>query len=313
MKSVYIPEVRLWMYLVIPLIVIPLVLPLAGLSVYHIRFLTMLFMWIALAESWNTIYGYAGRVDFGHVVFFGIGAYVCGLSLLFWKVNVWIAIALGAIISVLIAFIIGIPTLRLGGAYFAISTWAFAEAMKQLCLVLGVTGGAYGISPPPVLTLTQCYYLMYIFMLASVVTNFLIERSKFGYGLRALSQSEVAAAVLGVDAFKYRLLAFMISALFPGLVGGLYGIWISYVYPYDAFEALKTDQMVAMTLIGGAGSWLGPIIGAVLIVCVLEVLWTYWSEIVYLIVLGAMIAGVVLFMPEGIISVAKRFIYKGTR
>jgi branched-chain amino acid transport system permease protein len=146
---------------------------------------------------------------------------------------------------------------------------------------------------------------MLIMMIAMTVTNFAIERSKFGYGLRALSESETGAEVLGVNTPRYLLYAFMISALFPAIIGGIYGLWIGYVYPYDAFDGIKTDQMVVMTLLGGMGNYLGPVIGAVFLIALFEVLWTYWSNVVYLIFLGFLIVFAVVFLPGGVVGLAK--------
>ena len=292
------------------LILIPLLLPSIGISTYLLRVLTYIFMWIGLAGSFNTIYGYTGRVDFGHVAFFGIGAFVVSILLLNTSIPWPLALLLSGVVAAILAFLVGIPTLRLHGAYFAIATWALAEALKQLSLILGITGGSYGLVPPMILSSTQCYYLMFIVAVAMTLTNLAIERSKIGYALRAIKVSEIAAGTSGIDVPKYRLIAFIISAFFPGIIGGIYGMLILYVHPYDAFAGLKTDQMVVMTLLGGAGSYIGPIIGATILMIALEVLWTYFTEILYLIFLGILIVVVVIFMPQGILGLLKRGIKK---
>lgn len=292
------------------LILVPLLLPLLGISAYILRLLIYIFMWIGLAESFNTIYGYAGRVDFGHVTFFGVGAFIIAILLLNTSIPWQFALLLSGAFAAIVAFFIGVPTLRLHGAYFAIATWALAEALKQLFLILEITGGSYGLVPPSILSSTQCYYLMFISAVAATLTNFVIEKSKIGYALRAIKVSETAAGTSGVDVPKYRLIAFIASAFFPGIIGGIYGLLILYVHPYDAFAGLKTDQMVVMTLLGGAGSYLGPIIGAVILMIALEVLWTYFTEILYLVFLGILIVVVVIFMPQGILGLLKRGIKK---
>jgi branched-chain amino acid transport system permease protein len=215
------------------------------------------------------------------------------------------SVILGGVLAVALAYAIGVPTLRLHGAYFAIATWALAEAIKQFALILNITGGTYGLSPPPVLSREMSYWLMLILMIGMTTTNLLIQRSKFGYGLRALSESETGAEVLGVNTPRYLLYAFLISALFPGLIGGIYGLWIGYVYPYDAFDGTKTDQMVVMTLLGGMGNYLGPLIGAVFLIAIFEVLWTYWSNVIYLIFLGLLIIFTVVFLPTGVVGLVK--------
>lgn len=294
--------IKFWIAIV--LILIPLLIP-TFMPFYWLRFLIYIFLWIGLAGSFNTMYGYAGRVNFGHVAFFGIGAYITAILLLNTSIPWQVSLLLGGAFTAVIAFFVGIPTLRLHGAYFAIATWALAEAIKQLCLILEVTGGSYGLVPPPILSLTQCYYLMFLSAVAMTLINIAIERSKIGYALRAIKASEVAAGTSGVDVSKYRLIAFVLSAFIPGIMGGIYGILISYVYPYDAFEGLKTDQMVVMALLGGSGSYIGPIIGAVILMIALEVLWTYFTEILYLVFLGILIVVVVIFMPHGILGLLK--------
>ena len=290
-----------FLYLLGAATVLLVILPLLGVPFYWIRFLTNIFLWIGLAESLNTITGYTGRVDFGHVTFFGVGAYAVALTVnqgIYWPLGLLLSGGLAMILAV----IIGVPTLRLHGAYFAIATWSFAEALKQLFNILEETGASYGISIPAVLSSTDVYYLMLALMIASIITNILIEKHKLGYAFRAIREGEPAAASLGVNVSKYRVVAFAISALYAGLLGGAYALWINYVYPGDAFAGLKTDQMFVMLLLGGMGSYLGPIVGAVTLLSVLEVLWTYWTEIWYMIFLGAIIMGTVLFMPQGIVG-----------
>jgi branched-chain amino acid transport system permease protein len=144
-------------------------------STFWVRILTGLFMWIGLAMSWNIVGGYTGYINFGHGAFFGIGAYVTGLMLL-GRLGIrfpfFPALILGALSAAVVAAIIGLPTLRLRGAYFAIATWAFAEGIRQLALVLGITGGAFGINLPPVLN--ERFFFMV--MLVMALLTFILTR-----------------------------------------------------------------------------------------------------------------------------------------
>ncbi len=293
------------------------IIPLLGVKKYWLRVLTYVFMWVGLAGSWNTIYGYFGRVDFGHIVYFGFGAYVTAILILQYPVSWSLCVFLSGILALALAVAVGFPTLRLHGAYFAIATWAFAEAIKYLFLVLEITGGSYGLSygqmsPFGSETLRYCYYLMFLSAIAMTATNFFIERSKFGYALKAIKGSETAASTSGINVSRYRLLAFAISAFFPGVIGGIYGISILYVVPTDAFEGLKTDQMVLMTLLGGSGHYLGPVIGAVSLTLILEFLWAnvQFAEVFYLVILGALIVAIVIFLPKGVIGLYKEGVTK---
>jgi len=295
-------SIKFWIALISVIILV--FLPLVSSS-YFVRVLTYVFMWITLAESITVIYGYIGRVDFGHVAFFGIGGFTTAILLLHTSIPWPLILILSGICVSVVAFVIGLPTLRLAGSYFAIATWALAEALKQLFVITPITGGSYGLVVPPILTSTQCYWLMILCAVGMILTNFTIERSKIGYAFRSIKGSEIAAWTTGVDVVKYRLIGFMISAFFPGIVGGIYSILIGYVYSYDLFASLKSDQMFIMALLGGAEHFLGPIIGAVLLVVSLEILWTYFTEILYLVFLGAILVLIIMFIPQGIIGLLK--------
>lgn len=282
-------------------------------SPYWIRVLTTLFMWIALAESWNTIGGYTGYIDFGHVAFFGIGAYATSILTVTLGLPFFLSLLNAAILAMIAAIVIGIPTLGLRGAYFAIATWAFAEMMKQLALVLDITGGAHGITMPPLLNPQFFYYLMFTAMLLMILTNYLIRRSKFGYNLRAIRESEVTAEMLGINSYANKLFAFALSAFFPGLIGGIFAYWITFIYPFDVFDALRTDQMVVMVLFGGLGTAAGPIIGATILTFLQEFLWLKFPPILYLIFLGAILVAVIMFLPDGIVGIFGRGGLRGAR
>lgn len=290
-----------FLYILLIIVVLLLLLPIFRAPFYWIRFITNVLLWIGLTESLNIITGYTGRVDFGHVAFFGVGAYTVAISMsygFYWPIG----LVLSGIFALLLAILVGAPTLRLHGAYFAIATWSFAEALKQLFNVLRETGASYGISVPAILSNIDVYYLILFFTVSSIITNIIIEKHKLGFAFRAIRDGEIAAATLGVNISKYRLIAFMISALYAGFLGGAYALWINYVYPGDAFAGLKTDQMFVMLLLGGIGSYLGPIIGATVLLTILEILWTYWTEIWYMVFLGTVIMFTVLLMPQGIVG-----------
>jgi len=294
-------EEKIFLYALIVSVIFLILIPIIKVPFYWIRFLTNILLWIGLTESLNIIVGYTGRVDFGHVTFFGVGAYTIAISIgygLYWPIG----LILSGILAALLAIVIGAPTLRLHGAYFAIATWSFAEALKQLFNVLRETGASYGLSVPAILTSIDVYYLILFFTIASILTNIIIEKCKLGFAFRAIREGEMAAATLGVNISKYRLIAFTISALYAGFLGGAYSLWINYVYPGDAFAGLKTDQMFVMLLLGGIGSYLGPIIGAVALLSILEVLWTYWTEVWYMVFLGTVIMFIVLLMPQGAVG-----------
>lgn len=284
------------------------------LGAYQIRFFTDLFMWLGLAVGWNIFNGYTGHIDFGYVVYFGVGAYVTSLLMLKMGLPFLISVPLGALFSVLLASLISLPTLRLKGAYFAIATWAFAEAMKQLVLVLDpITGGSRGLSLPPFLQPAFFYYLMFGCAASSIFINFLVEKAKLGYNLKAIRDSELAAACLGIDVYKNKLAAFLISSFIAGIMGGIFAFWITYVHPFNVFDMLITDQAVVMVLLGGRGTFIGPIIGAAIIIPIYEVLWTKLPGALYLFFLGIIVVLIIIFVPEGITGKGLKMMRKARR
>lgn len=276
------------------------------LGTYSIRMLTTYFMWIALAVGWNIFNGYTGHIDFGYVVYFGTGAYVTSLLMIKGGVSFLLSVLCGGMVSLVLAFIISFPTLHLKGAYFAIATWAFAEAMKQFVLsVPSLTEGSYGISLPPTLNPSYFYYLMFGCMGVAVISNYILEKIKLGYNLKALRDAEMAAESLGINIFANKVIAFVISAFIAGLVGGIYAYWITYVHPHNVFDGLITDRIIVMVLIGGRGTFIGPIIGTILLLTVFEVFWTNLPSGLYLVFMGLIIVVTMMFLPDGVVGTWK--------
>lgn len=183
---------------------------------FWLRVLIGIAMWAGLAQSWNIIGGYTGYLNFGHGAFFGMGAYVTAIGMTQLGLPLAVTLLLGGLLAAAAAVAIGIPTLRLKGAYFAIATWAFSEMVKQLALVLPVTGGAEGIRVPSPLNDTLVYYLMVgMLVLIMAGTWWLLERSAFGYRLRAIREHEVAAETLGIDTTLAKIQAFALRPSSP--------------------------------------------------------------------------------------------------
>jgi len=288
----------------IALVVLLAIVPI-DISGYWLRLITFIFMWIGLAGSINLITGYTGYLDFGHVAFFGIGAYVTGIVMLKLGIPFFPAMFIGAVISGIMAVVVGIPTMRLKGAYFAIAMLVFAEGMKQVALVLeGITGGGNGLSLPIYTNYTFFYYCMFGAVLLTVGTTYWFERSKFGFALMAIREGELAAEVSGVNTFYCKLVAFGISAFVAGIIGGIYAYWMTFLYPGDAFNVLTTVHMIVMAFFGGAGTLLGPIIGASLLAIIEELLWAEFRY-TYLIIVGFIVVIVVLYIPRGIVGLVR--------
>lgn len=276
---------------------------------YWVRILTGVAMWAALAMSWNVIGGYGGYISFGHVAFFGIGAYTTALLMQpgrGW--NFFVTLPLGGVLAGIVAVLVGWAALRLRGAYFAIATWAMAEAFSQLVTGAGFTGGSSGMSLP---TNSSTSFFYYVMLIGAVVTfaicYFLLERSRFGYRLKAVRDHETAAESVGIDTTRVKIQAFALSAVIPGVFGGVYAYWITFINPSSVLGGDITDQMVVMALVGGLGRIWGPVLGATVLYLInRQFLVTFGDTTSYIAVIGALVALIVLFLPDGLVSIFSR-------
>ncbi len=284
--------------------------PLFSADRYYIRFLTYLFMWASLAQCWNISSGFSGYIDFGPVAYFGIGAYATTISMTMFHYPFFLALLISSFVSVLIAIFIAFPTLRIKGAYFAIATFAFAETVKQIVLSFDRTfhvsffKGSYGITLPISTDSNIFYYYMLFVCFTIFIVTFFIENSRLGIALKAISESEEASELIGINTFFCKILVYSISAFFISLIGGIYAYWITYITPDDVFNIHKTVQMVIMTLLGGVGTLYGPLIGAVFLNVISELLGTTFIED-YLILVGIIVILVIMIQPEGIYGIKK--------
>lgn len=275
------------------------------LDAYSLRIATGVFMWAGLACSWNIVGGYAGYISFGHSAFFGIGAYATAILMQRELGLPFIAtVPVGLLGAAAVAALIGEPTMRLRGSYFAIATWAFAEMLLQLVNISDITGGTGGLSLPPYLNELFFYYTMAGAALACYLLVWLLfERSRFGFRIKALRDHEPAAEAMGINTTQVKVQAFALSAAMAALFGSIYAYWVTFIDPRSAMGGEITDQMVVMVLLGGLGTVWGPALGAALLWIVNRYVWAEWGDTtIYLPVLGVVIALVVLFLPNGLVS-----------
>jgi branched-chain amino acid transport system permease protein len=260
-----------------------------------------LFLWIVLVQSFNIISGYTGYVSFGHVAFYGTAATIVAV-MVGVGVPIFLSIPIGGIGAVLLAVVIGSPTLKLRGAYFAIAMLSISEAMAVLVLYLY----PYGITlPPGFYDPLMTYYLMFALAIVATVVTYLIDKSKFGLALISIREDEDAAAATGVNVFKFKIMAFMISALLAGLAGGI-AVWrATYTEAAGAYGVEKTIEMIAMCMFGGAGTVTGPVFGAAVLYALEYVLWVR-LPFLHLIIFGVLIVATVLFIPKGVIGVIRK-------
>ena len=289
---------------------VALFLPLLGIDRYYMRFFTYLFMWIALSGCWNISSGYTGYIDFGPVVYFGIGAYVTAIAMMTFHISFFISFILGGLVGILIATLIGLPTLKLKGAYFAIATFAFAESMKQIILSFDRTFkvdffmGSHGITLSICNNYNLFYFLMLIMAGLVVTATFFVEQTRFGLALKAINESEEASRMIGINTTLIKLSAYLISAFFISMIGGIYAYWVTYITPDDVFNVHKTVQMVIMSLLGGMGTLIGPFLGATFLTTVSEFLGAEFVEN-YLILVGFIVVFVILIEPSGLYGLKK--------
>ncbi|HYE92595.1 MAG TPA: branched-chain amino acid ABC transporter permease [Terriglobales bacterium] len=277
------------------------VYPMLGTG-YGIRAMLQLLMWVALAGSWNLISGLTGYVSFGHIAFFGAGAYTASILIVRagWP---WLAGALaGGAVAALLALVIGATCLRLKGPYFAISMLGLNEVLRVLASYFeGLTGGGLGLSLPTLDATVPVYYAMAAVAALVTLLTYLIVTSRFGLRLMTIREDEVAAEAMGIDAFRHKLGAFILSAIGPGIVGGLFARDQGYIEPVSVFPLAMTITMIVMALFGGKGTVWGPVIGAILLFVFQELV---WARFIYLhqLLFGAIIVVVVLLMPRGILG-----------
>ena len=301
------PTVTEWLALAV--LAVLLVLPL-GVGPYPVRVATVIFMWAALAGAWNLLAGYAGSVDLGPVVHYGVGGFATAAFMLKAGLPFLVSVVLAGLVAMAVAYALGTPTLRLRGAYFAIGTLALAESGKELALAwdrfipFPLTGGSAGVSLPLAAGYGLFYYVMLVLMAGVTGGALWLQRSKFGYGLRAAGENDRLAEASGVNIHRLRRRLYVGSAFVIAVTGGTAGYWLSYINAMESFSAAITFQMVVMTLLGGLGTPFGPVLGATFLTLVSEYLGTRLVYY-YLIVIGAIIVAISLFAPAGLSGLAQ--------
>jgi branched-chain amino acid transport system permease protein len=288
-----------WLPLLVGLVLLLLIAAPEIFSAFMIQFLINLFMMAILAESWNLIGGFTGYASFGNAAFFGIGAYTTGVLLTRANIPFVTALLAGGMLAMLFGVAVGMPVLRLKGQYFAIATLGIGETMREVVYNVEITGAGTGLVMPISRTPLVFFYVMLAIAIATTLVNWWVSESRFGYGLIAIREDEDAAAAMGINTAFYKTVAFALSSAFAGLAGGVYAYWITFIDPDAAFRLTTTIQMIIMAVFGGSGTVLGPLLGALVLSSVSELLATQLAtlgELFY----GLIIILVVLFMPKGL-------------
>jgi branched-chain amino acid transport system permease protein len=265
-----------------------------------------------LAQSWNILGGFTGYVSFGNSVFYGLGAYGTAIAMAQWQQPFWLGLAMGAAIAVGFAALLGWPILRLRGPYFAIVTLGISAAMAALVANLGIAGRNVGLILPLIRGDTMFYELSLGLLAITTLTVAWIARGRFGMALIAIREDEDAAGTVGVNATRYKLAALMLAAFFTAIAGGIHAYWITYIDPAGSFDITLDVRMVIMTMFGGPGTVLGPVVGSFLLSAVYEVLASSISTAAALL-FGLVILLAVIFLPKGLIDLGGGFRALGWR
>ena len=296
-----------------------LVLP-RFLSSYTLGVFILIFYYAYLGQSWNILTGYTGVISLGHSLYVGIGAYTATYLVMTLGLSPWIGMWVGGIVAGGIGLVVGYLGFRFGlkGVYFVLLTIAFAEIGRLVILHLKVFGSFQGLFIAPTFTFVNLqfkenipyYYIALGYVIFSLVVVRLIERSKIGRYLVALREDEDAAESLGVDVFKYKMIAIFISAFMTSLGGAFYANYIYYLHPGTMMSMASSIEIILRPIIGGMGTVLGPVIGSFLITPLAELSRSYFSKAGYeglhQVIYGFLLVAVVLFFPRGVIAYIKK-------
>ena len=289
---------------------------------YALGIFVMIFFWAYVGQSWNVLTGYTGHISLGHALYIGIGAYATTFLAQTVGLTPWVGMFVGGFIAVAIALFLGFLGFRFGlrGVYFVIMTIAFAELTRLAVSHIEALGSFTGIFVDfnPSFYNFQFrgnlpyYYIALAFMVASLIAVRFIEVSKVGRFIVAIREDEEAAQALGVNTFKYNMIAIAISAFMTSLAGAFYANYIFYLHPNSLFGMSMSIELILRPIVGGLGTLFGPIIGSIILTPLSEISRAYFAkgglEGLHLILYGILTILVVLFMPKGIIVYVRRLL-----
>jgi branched-chain amino acid transport system permease protein len=273
----------------------------------------LFFMFGMMGVAWNIMGGYAGMFSFGQVAFFGIGAYTSSFLLMAYQVNPWIGLIVGGLVAALVGAAIGYPCSNLRGHYFAIASIAFGEIVRTHFNNWKLIGAAEGLSLPMLnegfknfmfhSSKLPYYYIMLAFLIISLLVCYLISTSKMGYYFRAIKESHDVAKVLGINVVWYRLVAIMASAFLTAMAGTFYAQYVLYIDPESVMLLPISIQIVLISMLGGAGSVMGPVVGAAILIPISEVtrVWLgHKGTGVDMLIYGFLITLISVYQPKGV-------------
>jgi branched-chain amino acid transport system permease protein len=275
----------------------------------------VILQFVVLAQAWNILGGYAGYVNFGSAAFFAVGAYTTVFFHKSYPLPLPLLMLLAGLVAGAAGLGMGYLTLRLRGAFFAIATLAFAVVLQTLVVnwnYVGGARGAYVIRPESAWLIGSYVHYLFVLMLAlaviAVTTARAIEHSRLGFGFATIRDDELAAEASGVPTLRLKLVATTLSGALMGMAGAPFPYYIGYVQPAAAFGLDYAVNAIAMPMIGGAGTWFGPLIGAVLVASLQQWATVSISSELSLLVVGVLLVGFVIVAPAGLVGLARRFL-----
>ncbi len=283
---------------------------------YQLSIATDLLIFGLLALSLDLIMGYTGMVSFGHAAYFGLGAYASALTLLTWETPVPLAVVAGGLLAALVAWPIGYLSTRATGIYFAMLTLAFAQLLYTVAYKWrDLTGGSDGIAGVPKtvlwwggpsLAMPRPFYLFVLgtFLLSFVACRALV-RSPFGRALEAIRENEKKFATLGRDPNRFKVIVFVIAAFFAGIAGALFAPFRGFASP-DVMFWVASGQVLMMVIVGGIGTLVGPVVGAMIFILIQEILSSYTEH--WMVLTGVIFVAMVIFLPGGLVGAVDRWV-----
>lgn len=304
------PSRSRWVVVGVILVAVALLPLVRGMGSYNyvLQIGTVILMWIAMTSSWNILGGYTGYISLGHNVFFGVGGYVAGLLLLELGWSPFATAPIAGLFAMLLGLLAGLITYRTRGPSFIISTIALLLVVTLLMDNWSYLGGSNGLSLPlPEFDITWLkvpfYYAMLVSAVLAILLGYRVAHSKFGLALRAIASDEIKAEVGGISTRRFKVMAFALSAFFPGVVGAIWGYSLAYLRPVIFLLIAVAARMVLMVIIGGRGTVAGPVIGAILVVFLDEASITlFGASELNLVITGALLVATLLFFPLGIVG-----------
>jgi branched-chain amino acid transport system permease protein len=294
---------RIWYGLLFALTVWLALVPVTG---GNLPFYFYLMLWITMASAFNIISGFTGYMPFGYVAFYGIGAFTTAILTKKLGVPVYFSIPVAGLAGVILSLLFA-KTLKLSGIYFAIVSLALSIILRLVITNMPeeITGGSFGISLGSRAEPVKSFYVMLVTLLAALSTAAWLARSRLGKALKAIRDDSEAAAVMGINVPRARLLAWMIAAFFPAICGGIEAWYTNIVDTETAFDILITAKTIIYSIAGGLGTVTGPIVGTVIMVVLDDLIWQQFP-LLNLFLLGLVIVLLIQFMPRGIVGTMMR-------